>query len=133
MIGLDTNVLVRYIVQDDAIQGTQAARFIESQCSVEQPGWIDSITLCELVWVLESAYGYSRGVVADILRQILSTAELSVESTDQAWAALRAYDSGGADFADYLMGIRNRAQNCDSTCTLDKRAARSPWHRLITS
>ena len=133
MIGLDTNVLVRYIVQDDAIQGTQAAHFIESQCSVEQPGWIDSITLCELVWVLESAFGYSRGVVADILRQILSTAELSVESTDQAWAALRAYDSGGADFADYLMGIRNRAQNCDSTWTFDKRAARSPWHRLIPS
>ena len=51
----------------------------------------------------------------------------------RAIAALRAYDSGEADLADYLMGIRNRAQNCDSTWTFDKRAARSPWYRLIPS
>ncbi|MBN6741619.1 type II toxin-antitoxin system VapC family toxin [Acidithiobacillus sp. MC6.1] len=132
MIGLDTNLLIRYIVQDDPPQAAQATALIEAQCSRETPGWIDTITLCELVWVLESAYDYGRSVVADVLRQILGTAELSVENSDQAWASLRTYRTGNADFADYLMGLRNHAHGCSTTWTFDKRAARSPWHQLLT-
>lgn len=130
MIGLDTNVLVRYIVQDDAAQSAVAGQLIEGACTTEAPGRVDTVVLCELVWVLESAYGYSRGIVARVLRQILSTAELSVEAPHLAWAALRTYEQDHADFADYLIGARNREAGCTATYTFDKRAARSVWHSL---
>ena len=133
MIGLDINVLVRYIVQDAPEQAAAAAALIESQCSTERPGWIDSVALCQLVWVLESAHGYPRDVVADVLTQLLNTAELDVESPDQTWLALRAYRQDRADFADYLIGARNKAQGCKVTYTFDKRAAKSHWHRLVGS
>lgn len=132
VIGLDTNVLVRYIVQDDPKQSARAAALIESRCTLEDPGWVDSIALCELVWVLESAYGYRRSLVAGVLRQLLGTAELMVGAPDQAWAALRAYEGGDADFADYLMGLRNRANGCETTYTFDRRAAQSAVHTLVS-
>lgn len=123
MIALDTNVLVRYIVQDDAAQAKKAAKLIESHCTAEEPGRVDVVVVCELVWVLEAAYGYGRDVVTGVLRQLLSTAELTVPSTDQAWAAVRAYERGHADFADYLLAIRNRDAGCTATFTFDRRAA----------
>lgn len=131
MIGLDTNVLVRYIVQDDADQGARAGRLIEQRCTQEQPGWISLIVICELVWVLEGAYGYSRDIIASVLRQILATAELSVDSPQRCWTALRAYERSGADFADYLIGAGNREAGCETTFTFDKRAARSDWHSPV--
>lgn len=131
MIGLDTNVLARYLTQDDPVQAATAAKLIERECTIEHPGWIDHIVLCELVWVLDSAYGYGRELIADVVRQILGTAELRVEAPDQARAALRAYERGGADFADFLIGTRNRERGCEATFTFDKRAARYDTHRLV--
>lgn len=131
MIGLDTNVLVRYITQDDTKQAARAGALIEGRCTAESPGWINAVVACELVWVLEGAYGYPRDTVARVLRQILGTAELSVESPQLVWAALRAYEQGGADFADYLIGAGNHAAGCAATCTFDKRAAKSIWHELV--
>ena len=123
MIALDTNVLVRYIIQDDARQAGQAAKLIESHCTTESPGMVDVVVLCELVWVLESAYGYERSAVALVVRQLLGVAELVVVSSDQAWAALRAYESDRGDFSDHLIGIRNHAAGCQTTFTFDRRAA----------
>ena len=131
MIGLDTNVLVRYLVQDDPAQGVAAAALIEGRCTPDAPGRVDHVVLCELVWVLETAYGYSRELVAGVIRQILETAELSVESPDLAWPALRAYEAGPADLADYLIGQRNQAAGCESTFTFDRRAARSPLYTAV--
>ncbi len=131
MIGLDTNVLVRYITQDDARQAARAARVMEARCTTESPGWINAVVTCELVWVLEGAYGYSRATVARVLRQILGTAELLVESPQLVWVALRAYEKSGADFADYLIGAGNREAGCEATFTFDKRAAKSDWHELV--
>ena len=132
MIGLDTNVPVSYVVQDDPEQGPAAARLIETQCTADAPGRIDHVVLCELVWVLETAYGYAREQVAGVLRQVLATAELVVESPELAWAALRAYQAGPADYADYLIGQRNHAAGCETTCTFDRRAARSPFYRSVS-
>ncbi|MGH8403114.1 MAG: PIN domain-containing protein [Gammaproteobacteria bacterium] len=123
MIALDTNVLVRYIVQDDTAQAKKAAALIESRCTSESPGFVDVVVLCELVWVLETAYGYGRDIVARVVRQLLGTAELAVASADQAWTALRAYESSSGDFADYLIAIRNRDAGCTATFTFDKKAA----------
>lgn len=131
MIGLDTNVLVRYIVQDDPAQAARAGALIERSCTTEEPGRIDAVVLCELVWVLEGAYGYGRDIIARVLRQLLSTAELTVDSPHLAWPALRAYERDGADFADYLIGARNRESGCTTTYTFDKRAAKSEWHQAV--
>ena len=69
MIGVDTNVLVRYVVQDDPRQAAAASHFIETTLSEDEPGWLASIVLCEFVWVLEAAYGYARIVLHDIAHQ----------------------------------------------------------------
>ena len=90
MIGLDTNFLVRYIVQDDAAQVAAATALIEGECDAENPAWVDCVVLCELVWVLESAYDYSRATVVDVLRTMLTSAELRIETSDMAWSALHS-------------------------------------------
>ncbi|MCD2449351.1 PIN domain-containing protein [Methylicorpusculum oleiharenae] len=69
MIGLDTNVIVRYLVQDDEQQSKLATDLIEEQCSTETRLFINEITLCEIVWVLKRAYGYDKAVILDILQQ----------------------------------------------------------------
>ncbi len=131
MIALDTNILVRYIVHDDTTQAAAATRLIDRECTSTSPGWIDAVVLCEVVWVLESAYDYTRNVVAEVLRTLLTSAELRVESAEIAWAALRAYQGGTADYADCLIGLRNAQVGCDATMTFDKKAARMATHRLL--
>ena len=123
MIGLDTNVLVRYVVQDDPAQGAAAAALVESRCTVEQPGLIATVVLAELVWVLRGAYRYDKPTVVDVLRQVLRTSAFRVEDPPLAWAALRHYERGTADFADHLIGEGNRSRGCETTYTFDQQAA----------
>lgn len=131
MIGLDTNVLLRYIVRDEAAQAKAASRLIEGRCSKEAPGHVSHVVLAELAWVLGRGYGYAKAEVVKVLAAILSSAELKVQESALAWAALRAFQSGQADFADYLIGAVNASCGCETTCTFDKRAARSGWHTLL--
>jgi predicted nucleic-acid-binding protein len=121
MIGLDTNVLVRYVTQDDPAQAEQATRLIETRCTTANPGRVAHIVLCELVWVLTRAYGYSKGQVVSVLEQILVTAELAVEDEGLAFQALDAYRAGGADFSYYLLVLGNRAAGCETTYSFDRR------------
>ena len=131
MIGLDTNVLLRYIVRDDAAQAKAAGRLIEARCSKEAPGHVSHIVLAELAWVLGRGYGYAKAEVVKVMEAILASAELKVQESALAWAALRAFQSGQADFADYLIGAVNESCGCETTFTFDKRAARSGWHTLL--
>ena len=124
MIGLDTNVLVRYIVQDDPEQSAAAERLIEGRCTAQAPGYVSVPVLVELVWVLTSAYDYEKAAVIPVIRQLLRTAEFAVEDRQTVWAALREFESGGADFADYLIAHRNHAHGCTRTYTFDLRADR---------
>ncbi|MEK7816428.1 MAG: type II toxin-antitoxin system VapC family toxin [Pseudomonadota bacterium] len=116
MNGLDTNVLVRYLVQDDVEQARRAARYIESGAS-----YVNCVVLCELVWVLESAYGYPQDTVAGVLEKILMTSDFQVEDRDLAWAALNDYRRSKADYADCLIARRNQAAGCKETASFDKR------------
>ncbi|MFZ0889220.1 MAG: type II toxin-antitoxin system VapC family toxin [Candidatus Binataceae bacterium] len=125
MTGIDTNVLVRYLVQDDADQAKKAARFIANECSADAPGLINRIVMCELVWVLETAYGYPRGGVAFALEKILRTTQFRIEDHQEAWSSLREYQAG-ADFADALIAAVNRRLGCERTVTFDRRAGRRP-------
>ena len=125
MIGIDTNVLVRYIAQDDPTQSKRASRLIEHECSAASPGFISLIVLVELVWVSESCYDASHDEVTEIVRRILSTRQLVVQNAEVAWKALRLFESGKADFADYLVERIAAAAGCSGVVTFDKAAAKT--------
>ncbi len=133
MKGLDTNVLMRHLTQDDIAQARLASRFIAAECTREEPCFINRVVLCEMVWVLESAYEYSRESISEALERVLRTHQFSVEDMGAAWSALRRYRSGVADFADCLIGETNREAGCAETITLDKKAAREGGMRLLST
>lgn len=123
MIGIDTNVLVRYIAQDDPAQSVRATRLIEGECSPDEPGYIGLVVLVESVWVSESLYDATREEVGEIVRRILSIRQLVVERAEVAWKALRAFESSRADFADCVIHHVGLADGCERVVTFDKRAA----------
>lgn len=131
MIGFDTNVLVRYIVQDDPVQADAATRLIESRCTAQTPGYVSALVLMELVRVLTTAYRYEKPTVAAVIAQILRTAEFTVEDRDTVWAALRTFEASTAEFADCLIASRNHARGCAETYTFDRRAARGRYMTLV--
>jgi predicted nucleic-acid-binding protein len=131
MIGLDTNVLVRHLVQDDPGQSRKATQVIANQCTRDDPGFINRIVLCELVWVLESAYGYSKDTIMTVLEKLLRTSQLKIEGTQLAWTAFRLYQKGKADFADCLLGTTNRLGGCNETVTFDQTASKLEDFQLL--
>lgn len=131
MIGIDTNVLVRHLVQDDPRQSRVATQVITKACTREVPGYINRIVLCELVWVLESAYGYSKDDIVNVLDKLLRTSQLKIEDAQATWTAFRMYQKGKADFSDCLLGSTNRSSGCDSTVTLDQAASKLEGFRLL--
>ena len=131
MKGLDTNVLVRFLVKDDPKQAASAVAFMREACTADVPCLVNRIVLCELEWVLESAYGYPRSTVAEVLGKILRTGELLVEDADEAWAALRACREQGADFSDCLLGRTNLSRGCEATATFDRNASRLAGFELL--
>lgn len=92
MIGLDTNVLVRYLVVDDIDQCRRAAELIEAQCTDDSPGRICIPVLCELVWVLDRGYGFDRSAIIDVVRRLLAVDRLTIEKADIARQALHAFE-----------------------------------------
>jgi len=131
MTGLDTNVLVRYLAQDDPLQSAQANAFIEQELSASQPGVIGHIVLCEVGWVLSRAYGYAREQVADALAALLTCREFRVESPDLAVLALQDYRRGAADFSDYLLGRAHQRLGAAHTVTFDRKAAQATHFKLL--
>jgi predicted nucleic-acid-binding protein len=123
LIGIDTNVLVRYFVQDDIEQTRRAVRFLERDCTAESPGLISEVVLTELVWVLESVYRYPRQKISVLIGGILSSDQLTVENSNDARSALPEYQAG-ADFTDALIAAIYRRLDCKHTVTFDRRAVR---------
>ena len=119
MKALDTNVLVRYLVQDDAKQGKKAAAYIEAAAAAAEPILISNIVLCETVWVLDSAYDYSKTEIEFALDKILQTSTFQFEAKDWVRAAFEDYRAMKADFADCLIGQVHRGFGCEPTATFD--------------
>jgi predicted nucleic-acid-binding protein len=120
MLGIDTNILVRHLVQDDPKQAKLATNFILSRQD-EGSFFINSIVLCELVWVLESAYEYGRKVIAGVLEIILQTRQFKIENLEAAQRALSAYIENNSDFSDHLIAEVNYSHNCTETVSFDKK------------
>jgi predicted nucleic-acid-binding protein len=123
MIGIDTNILVRYIVQDDKQQADLATYLLEERLNDKNRGLVSAVVLCELVWVLSRAYGYGKEQVSEVLRTMLASADLVIDRMDDAFRALREYERGAADFSDYYIGQMNHTLNAETTYTLDQKAA----------
>jgi predicted nucleic-acid-binding protein len=131
VIGLDTNVLVRYIMQDDPKQSAKASVLIES-LDRDRPGFISTVAVVELYWVLTASYALTGQQVAQALGAILQTKQFVVERADQVTRALRLFNQGGADFADCLIGSAATAAGCDSTMTFDVKASKHAGMTLIS-
>lgn len=131
MIGLDTNVLVRYLVMDDAAQGKKASGFIEERAESNEELFINNVVLCELVWVLDGAYNFSKSEIGDVLEKILITELIIVQNQDEAWLALSDYRSGSADYSDYFIGRINKGFDCDHTATFDQGLGSSDLFELL--
>ena len=131
MIGLDTNVLVRYVVQDDPKQSLQATRLIESLTG-DAPGYVSVISVVELVWVLTGCYTSSKNEICEVLETLLRTKEIVVAHADTVWKALRVFKEGKADFADCLIERSAKEAGCSHTATFDRDAAKHGGMRLIS-
>lgn len=130
MIGLDTNVLVRYIMQDDAKQAKLATKLIES-LNDESPGFVSLVSIVELSWVLESAFDLSRSQIVEVFQNLMAVDAFKLERVSVVAGAVRAYGEGKADFADYLIERSSVHAGCDRTMTFDKQAAKTGGMFLI--
>jgi predicted nucleic-acid-binding protein len=131
LIGLDTNVVVRYLVQDDVKQSARATLLIERELSTDNPGLLTHIVLCELVWVLEDSYGLARAQVAEILERLFSARQIVLEDARLAWQALRQCKHEAADLSDALIGLVGETLGCTRSVTFDKGAARLTRFELL--
>jgi predicted nucleic-acid-binding protein len=119
VIGLDTNVLVRFLVQDDPEQSERARAVLEKAIDDEMPCFISDVVLCEMVWVLETSYKTRRFDIGRILGHLLRARHLTFTSLERLFAALDAYYAGNGDFSDYLIREHARAEGFETTATFD--------------
>jgi predicted nucleic-acid-binding protein len=131
VIGLDTNVVIRYVTQDDPRQAAAATRLFEKTLTAENPGFVSLITLCEISWVLSDAYGVQRDRVRAVVEGLLGSKQVVVESTELVWKALRAWQDSAADFSDALIGEVSAANGARHVATFDKAAAKLPTFQLL--
>jgi predicted nucleic-acid-binding protein len=126
MIGLDTNVLVRYVTQDDAGQSAKATEWIERRLTAENPGFIGLIAIAETAWVLEAVYRLSDAEIAVAIERLLQVDVLVFESEQQVFTAMIALKEGRGTFADALIAALGAKAGCSHTLTFDQRALRIP-------
>lgn len=120
MIGLDTNTLVRYLTQDEPGQYAKVAAAFESAVDRGEPLVINIVVLCELVWVLDRVYEYSRDEIANALELIFATTQFEIDRLDDARRALDDFRSTKAGFSDALIGRINRSLGAPRTMTFDR-------------
>lgn len=130
MIGIDTNVLVRFLLKDDPEQHRAATAFFRSLSS-SQPGWISVASVLETAWVMKSVRKLDRAIVATMLSSLLTVDALVVEQADILGEALRHYRSSKADFADCLTAAAARSAGCSKIVTFDQIAARDAGMELL--
>ncbi|MCF4164338.1 type II toxin-antitoxin system VapC family toxin [Zavarzinia compransoris] len=132
MIGIDTNVLVRYLVQDDPAQSAAATEIIDN-LSAGAPGFLSQVALVETVWVLARAYKMPRAFIAGTIDTLLRSPEITVEGAEAGHRALAVYRATDADFADALIAEAGRQAGCGETVTFDKKAAAATGMRLLVT
>ena len=126
MIGLDTNVLVRFLVRDDEDEFDRARRFIRRQAQIGEPVRIGLLVLLETEWVLRSRYKFGKDEILGAVSDLLNAMDLEFEDEPAIEAALFAWKESPAQFADCLIGARYGSMGCSATATFDAEAAKLP-------
>jgi predicted nucleic-acid-binding protein len=131
MIGLDTNVVVRHLAQDDPIQSPKATEFIERQLTEANPGFISVVAMVETVWVLERAYRLADQDIAAAIERVLQAETLIVENEQEVFTAMIALKEGRGSFADAIIAALGAKAGCSHTLTFDRRASRLAGFELV--
>ena len=131
MIGLDTNVILRYLLQDDPKQTSQVNRIVDRKLSQQNPGYISLVTVLEIVWVLRSLLKRNPAQIASHLENLLAADTLEVQNEQQVFEAIFALRRGTGEFEDALIGALNAWAGCSHTLTFDRKAARLPHFQAI--
>ncbi len=126
MIGLDTNILVRYLTQDDPAQSTKATEIIEGRLSHRNPGFVSVVAMAETVWVLERAYRLPLATIATAVERMLQADHLVVENEQAVFTAMIGLKEGQGPFADGLIAALGAQAGCSHTLTFDQKALRLP-------
>lgn len=127
MIALDTNVLVRFLVEDDAAQ-TRRAKSLIQKTQATTTCYISDVVVCELVWVLTSCYRVPRAEIAETLRRLTTSRQMTFDATDRITRALDAFTAGRGDFADYLLREHARTAGCETVATFDRVLLNEPGY-----
>ena len=131
MIGLDTNVVVRYLTQDDAFQSAKATDLFERGLTEEEPGFVSVVAMVETAWVLERVYGLMAEELAAAIERMLEVNVLIVESEQEVFTAMIALKEGRGSFADALIGALGTRAGCSRTLTFDRAASRLAGFELL--
>ena len=122
MLGIDTNVLIRYLVRDDQPQYEKARRLINREVSVREPVLVSLLVLLETEWVLRSRYELAKPDIVAAFSALLDAAELAFEDEPSIEHAIYSWKDSAAEFADCLIEARNRRLGCRATATFDGKA-----------
>jgi predicted nucleic-acid-binding protein len=124
MIGLDTNILVRYLTQDDPIQSLRATEIIERRLTERNPGFVSIVTMVETVWVLDRAYRLASNKIAAAVERMLQIDVLVVENEQEVFSAMVAFKGGQGSFAAAIIAALGTRAGCSCTLTFDQKALR---------
>jgi predicted nucleic-acid-binding protein len=124
MIGLDTNVVVRYLAQDDPVQSPKATLIFERRLTEQDSGFISLVTMVETVWVLDTVYGLTAQEIAQAVERMLQADTLVVQNEQEVFTAMVALKSGRGSFGDALVGALGAWVGCDATLTFDRKVGR---------
>ena len=124
MIGLDTNILVRYLTQDDPVQSAKAAEIFERRLTEKNPGFVSVVAMVETVWVLDRAYFLTAQEIATAIERLLQVEVLAIENEQEVFTAMVALKQGRGSFADALIAELGTRVGCTRTLTFDRKATR---------
>jgi predicted nucleic-acid-binding protein len=124
LIGIETNILVRYLAQDDPVQSPRATQIIEQLLTEDSPGFISLVTIAETVWVLDRIYGMSEVEIASAVERMLQADALLIQNEQEVFTAMIAFKTRAASFSDALIAALGSWAGCSSTLTFDRKVAR---------
>jgi predicted nucleic-acid-binding protein len=131
MIGLDTNVLIRYLTQDDRVQSAKATEILERRLTPKNPGFVSVVAMVETVWALDRAYGLTAQEIATAVERLLQVEVLAIENEQQVFTAMVALKQGHGSFADALIAELGARAGCTRTLTFDQKALQLPRFELV--
>ena len=131
MIGLDTNILIRYLTQDHPAQSAKATEILERRLTQNNPGFVSIVAMVETVWVLDRAYGLTTQEIATAVERLLQVKVLAIENEQEVFTAMVALKQGRGSFADALIAELGARVGCTRTLTFDQKAVRLPGFELV--